>query len=39
MKKLLQGAGSDLEHVVKVNVYLSNLERDLAVFNEIYLLV
>lgn len=36
MKALLEGAGSGLEHVVKVTVYLANITRDFVVFNEIY---
>jgi len=36
MKKLLEGAGSGLEHVVKVNVYLAHLVRDFAAMNEVY---
>jgi 2-iminobutanoate/2-iminopropanoate deaminase len=36
MTARLDAAGSDLEHVVKVNVYLTHLERDFVVFNEIY---
>ncbi|KAF8835947.1 YjgF-like protein [Paxillus ammoniavirescens] len=36
MKKVLEGAGSGLEHVVKVNVYLANLVRDFAAMNEVY---
>ncbi|KAG9312790.1 Endoribonuclease L-PSP [Chiua virens] len=37
MKAVLEGAGSDLDHVLKVNVYLSNIARDFEAFNEIYL--
>ncbi|KAG8220786.1 YjgF-like protein [Butyriboletus roseoflavus] len=36
MKTLLEGAGSSLEHVLKVNVYLENMARDFDFFNEIY---
>lgn len=36
MKALLEGGGSDLDHIVKVTVYLSNMARDFDVFNEIY---
>ncbi|KAI9573916.1 Endoribonuclease L-PSP/chorismate mutase-like protein, partial [Boletus coccyginus] len=36
MKALLEGAGSGLEHVVKVTAYLANIARDFDVFNEIY---
>jgi len=36
MKALLEGAGSGLEHVVKVTAYLANIARDYDVFNEIY---
>ncbi|KIJ65297.1 hypothetical protein HYDPIDRAFT_28011 [Hydnomerulius pinastri MD-312] len=36
MKKILEGAGSGLEHVVKVNVFLVNLVRDFHQMNEVY---
>ncbi len=35
LKTILQDAGSGLQHVVKVNVYLSNMD-DFGEFNEIY---
>ncbi|KAF8079005.1 Endoribonuclease L-PSP [Lyophyllum atratum] len=34
---VLKAAGSGLEHVVKVNIYLSDLTRDFQAMNEIYL--
>lgn len=36
---MLRAAGSDLEHVVKVNVYLINLSENFAPMNEAYLKV
>lgn len=35
LKKVLEGAGSDLDHVVRVNVYLLNM-RDFTAVNEVY---
>lgn len=35
LKAIVEDAGSGLEHVVKVNVYLANMEH-FAVFNEVY---
>lgn len=35
--KVLRAAGSDLEHIVKVNVYLINLSDNFAPMNEAYL--
>jgi 2-iminobutanoate/2-iminopropanoate deaminase len=35
LRRVLEGAGSSLEHVVRVNVYLLDM-RDFAVFNEVY---
>ena len=37
MQKILKASGSDLEHVVKVNAYLTNMQRDFAPMNEVYL--
>ncbi|KAI0927293.1 hypothetical protein AcV5_007858 [Taiwanofungus camphoratus] len=37
MQKILKAAGSGLEHVLKVNVYLANIQRDIAPMNEVYL--
>lgn len=37
MQKILKAAGSGLEHVLKVNVYLANIQRDFAPMNEVYL--
>ncbi|KAG6849976.1 hypothetical protein H0H93_002978 [Arthromyces matolae] len=34
---VLKAAGSGLEHIVKVNIYLPNLPRDFASMNEVYL--
>lgn len=36
MTKILKGAGTSLENVVKVNIYLTNLDRDFAPMNEVY---
>ena len=36
MRKVLEGAGSGLEHVVKVNVFLTNMVRDFQDMNEVY---
>jgi len=35
LKTILDGAGSDLEKVVKVNAYLANMD-DFSAFNEVY---
>ncbi|KAH9889801.1 Endoribonuclease L-PSP [Cubamyces lactineus] len=37
MTKVLKGAGVGLESVLKANVYLTNLQRDFAPMNEVYL--
>ena len=34
MQTILKEAGSDLEYILKVNIYLSNLPRDFADMNE-----
>ncbi|KAF5385353.1 hypothetical protein D9615_001208 [Tricholomella constricta] len=34
---VLKAAGSGLEHVIKVNIYLSNMTRDFQAMNEIYI--
>lgn len=39
MTKVLKAAGSGLEHIVKANVYLKNMERDFGPMNEIYIQV
>ncbi|KAF8552219.1 yabJ protein [Imleria badia] len=36
MKALLEGAGSGLEYILKVTVYLADMPRDFEVFNQIY---
>jgi 2-iminobutanoate/2-iminopropanoate deaminase len=36
IKRILEGSGSSLEQVVKVNVYLAD-ERDFAMMNEVYI--
>ncbi|KAL6301957.1 YjgF-like protein [Sparassis latifolia] len=36
MRKILQAAGADLENVVKVNVYLTNIQKDFPLMNEVY---
>lgn len=37
MSKILQASGSDLQHVVKVNAYLTSMQRDFGPMNEVYL--
>ncbi|KAG2339968.1 Endoribonuclease L-PSP [Suillus weaverae] len=37
MDKILKAAGSGLQHVVKVNVYLTNLTRDFSDMNSVYI--
>lgn len=37
MTKVLKGAGVGLESVLKANIYLTNLARDFAPMNEVYL--
>lgn len=37
MEKILKAAGSGLEHVLKCNVYLANIQRDFKPMNEVYL--
>ncbi|KAI0272721.1 YjgF-like protein, partial [Gloeopeniophorella convolvens] len=34
--KVLKGAGSGLEHILKVNIFLTNLPRDFTAMNEVY---
>jgi len=34
---VLKAAGSGLEHIVKTNIYLSNLPRDFQAMNEVYI--
>ncbi|KAG1817295.1 Endoribonuclease L-PSP [Suillus subaureus] len=36
MRKVLEAAGSGLQHVVKANVYLTNLARDFSEMNSVY---
>lgn len=36
MAKVLKAAGTSLENVVKVNVYLTNFDRDFVPMNEVY---
>lgn len=36
MKAILEAAGSGLEHVVKANIYLANMQRDFVAMNEVY---
>ncbi|KAH7885674.1 YjgF-like protein [Phlebopus sp. FC_14] len=36
MKKVLEGAGSGLEHVVKVTIFLTQMQRDFDVVNSLY---
>jgi len=35
LAEVLKASGSGLEHVVKVNIYLANLQRDFAPMNEV----
>ena len=37
MEKVLKAAGSGLEHIVKANCYLRNMDRDFGLMNEIYI--
>ncbi|EPQ53222.1 YjgF-like protein [Gloeophyllum trabeum ATCC 11539] len=37
LEKVLKAAGSGLEHIVKANCYLSNMQRDYVAMNEAYL--
>ncbi|CAE6420955.1 unnamed protein product [Rhizoctonia solani] len=37
LSKVLAAAGSGLEHILKVNVYLANMPRDFATMNEAYI--
>ncbi|TFK41882.1 Endoribonuclease L-PSP [Crucibulum laeve] len=37
LSTVLKASGSGLEHIVKVNIYLSNMPRDFALMNEVYL--
>jgi enamine deaminase RidA (YjgF/YER057c/UK114 family) len=39
MTKILEAAGSGLQNVVKVNVYLTNLTRDFSEMNSVYISV
>ena len=36
LKKILEKAGSDLDHVLQVLVFLDDIERDYAEFNAVY---
>lgn len=36
MRKVLEAAGSGLQHVVKANIYLTNLARDFSEMNSVY---
>ncbi|KIJ44803.1 hypothetical protein M422DRAFT_167709, partial [Sphaerobolus stellatus SS14] len=36
ISSLLKTAGSDLKHIVKANIYLTNMQRDFAPMNEAY---
>ncbi len=36
LRRVLEAAGSDLEHVVRVTVYLRDKKRDFAAMNEVY---
>lgn len=38
LSKILEAAGSGLQHVVKTNVYLTNLARDFSDMNSVYLM-
>jgi enamine deaminase RidA (YjgF/YER057c/UK114 family) len=37
LERVLKAAGSGLEHIVKANIYLSNLPRDFSSMNEVYI--
>ncbi|KAG1767568.1 Endoribonuclease L-PSP [Suillus occidentalis] len=37
MSKILEASGSGLQHIVKVNVYLTNLTRDFSEMNSVYI--
>jgi enamine deaminase RidA (YjgF/YER057c/UK114 family) len=39
MSKILEASGSGLQHIVKVNVYLTNLTRDFSEMNSVYISV
>jgi 2-iminobutanoate/2-iminopropanoate deaminase len=36
MTIVLKAAGTDLKHIIKANIYLSNMTRDFAPMNEVY---
>ncbi|KAH7919353.1 Endoribonuclease L-PSP [Leucogyrophana mollusca] len=36
ISKVLQAAGSGLEHIVKANIYLTNMSKDFTPMNEVY---
>lgn len=37
MQKVLKAAGSGLEHIVKANCYLRDMDRDFNLMNQIYI--
>lgn len=37
MSSVLQAAGSSLNHIVKANIYMSNMQRDFSPMNEVYI--
>ena len=37
MSKVLKAAGSGLEHIVKANIYMRDMDRDFMPMNEVYI--
>jgi len=37
MQKILKSAGSDLQYILKANIYLANMPRDFVPMNEVYI--
>lgn len=37
MEKILKAAGSGLEHVLKCNVFLANIQSDFKLMNDVYI--
>ena len=36
MRTILKAAGSDLEYIIKANIYLTNMKDDFVPMNEVY---
>jgi hypothetical protein len=36
MRTVLKAAGSDLQHIIKVNLYVTDIKNDFAPMNEVY---